>query len=319
MLGSPEDEEDRNDDEGPQIQVTANPMWVAKFEVRWDAYREFMDLYYAFTDFEADGVRVVNDDNRIDAITAPTPLYKSSHTYEFGEEDEQSAVSMTQYAAQQFTKWLSALTGRQYRLPTEAEWEYACRGGTKTTFVWGDDTDDAEDHAWYFDNAEDGQSEGGQKEPNAFGLFDMIWNVGEWTVNAHTEDGYASWEKTQPINAIEIVQWPETGTNCVVRGGTWQSYTEELRSAARMRSDDDVWKELDPNLPVSPWWFTSDPSRGVGFRLFRSYQPESEKTIRKFWDHVAPDAMDDVQTRLTNQKGKIGLVDKDLPKAIEAL
>jgi formylglycine-generating enzyme required for sulfatase activity len=76
-------------------------MWVAKLEVRWDAYMEFMAL----------------------SITAPTPLYKPSHTFENGDEPDQPAVTMTQLAAQQFTKWLSAITGRRYRLPTEAEWE----------------------------------------------------------------------------------------------------------------------------------------------------------------------------------------------------
>ena len=78
MMGSPEDEEDRNDDEGPQIEVVVSPMWVAKTEVNWEQYKEFMSLYAIFKEFEAQGKRKVDDKNRVDAITAPTELYDPS-------------------------------------------------------------------------------------------------------------------------------------------------------------------------------------------------------------------------------------------------
>ncbi|MCG8653710.1 MAG: formylglycine-generating enzyme family protein, partial [Pirellulales bacterium] len=295
-MGSPENEEDRNDDEGPQVRVNVAPMWVAKYEVRWDAYKEFMRLYEVFTDFEAKGIRKVEPSdrltyqNRIDTITAPTPLYQPDHTWEWGDDDDQPAVTMTQYSAMQFTKWLSAITGQQFRLPTEAEWEYACRGGTTTAYYWGDDVDDADAYAWYFGNAKKGQLPGGKKTPNPFGLYDMHGNVVEWTVNAYTEDGYAWLVDQQPVDAVMAVKWPETATHCVVRGGTWESYVEEIRSAARLVSDDELWKDIDPNIPKSPWWFTDDPVRGIGFRVFRSYQPLEDETIRKFWDHIAADA-----------------------------
>ena len=94
----------------------------------------------------------MTDENRTDAITAPTELYDSSFTYKYGEEPQQPAVTMTQYSAQQYTKWLSLISGQQYRLPTEAEWEYAARGGTSTAYSWGDSPDDIDDYAWYYDN-----------------------------------------------------------------------------------------------------------------------------------------------------------------------
>ncbi|MCO8120347.1 formylglycine-generating enzyme family protein [Stieleria sp. TO1_6] len=318
LMGSPESEADRRDDEGPQVKVTVDPMWVAKHEVRWGLYKEYMELYGIFKSFEASGKRPIDDANKVDAITAPTELYDSTFTYEYGEEDEQPAVTMTQYSAQQFTKWISLVTGQQYRLPTEAEWEYAARGGTQTAYSWGDSADDIDDYAWYFDNADEGQVAGGQKKPNPFGLFDMHGNVGEWTVNAYTEDGYARFADQSDLNATEMAVWPDLPSPCVVRGGTWESDAEDLRSAARLPSDDEEWKSEDPNFPRSPWWFTSDPARGVGFRIFRSYKPLAKDTITKFWEAQSEDVKLDVQSRLDGGRGGLGLVDKDLPEAIEA-
>ena len=305
-MGSPDSEADHKDDEGPQIEVVVDPMWVAKTEVTWRQYQEFMKLYAIFKDFEAKGVRKVTEENKVDAITAPTELYDSSFTYEYGEEPELPAVTMTQYSAQQYTKWLSLISGTQYRLPTEAEWEYAARGGTTTAYSWGDSTDAIDDYAWYFDNA-DSTPEVGQKEPNPFGLQDMHGSVAEWTVNQYDESGYEAFADKQPINATEAVVWPEIATNCVVRGGSWENDPPELRSAARMASDDELWKEEDPNFPRSPWWFTSDPSRGVGFRIFRSYKPLPPETITKFWEASAEDALG--RHRITSDRGtrRIGL------------
>lgn len=318
-MGSPEDEDGRNDDEGPQFEVLVDPMWVAKTEVNWAQYKEFMKLYAIFKEFEAQGKRKVDDKNRVDAITAPTELYDPSFTYEYGEEPEQPAVTMTQYSAQQYTKWLSRVSGQQYRLPTEAEWEYAARAGSTTAFSWGDSADDIDDYAWYFDNADEGALPVGTKKPNAFGLHDMHGNVAEWTVGQYTEDGYAEFDKGKPINAIDVVKWPETAYPCVVRGGSWEMDPEQLRSSARLASEDEDWKEEDPNFPKSPWWFTSDPARGVGFRIFRSYKPLDADTISKFWEPSSEEVIDDVQSRLMGGRGGLGLVNESLPEAIESL
>ena len=317
MIGSPETEADRQEDEGPQVRVTVDPMWVAKTEVNWALYKEFMALYGIFKEFESSGKRSVTDANKVDAITAPTELYEPTFTYEYGEEDSHPAVTMTQYSAQQFTKWLSLVSGQQYRLPTEAEWEYAARAGTTTAYSWGDDADAIDDYAWHFDNSDEGQGSVGTKKPNAFGLHDMHGNVAEWTVNAYTENGYADFADKQGINATEMVVWPSSPSPCVLRGGTWEFDPEDLRSASRLASDDEEWKADDPNYPRSPWWFTSDPSRGVGFRIFRSYKPLAKDTITKFWEPQAEDTLLDVKSRIDGGRGGMGLVDPELPAAIK--
>ena len=318
-LGSPDDEAGRADDEGPQLDVVVDPMWVAKSEVTWAEYKEFMQLYGIFKQFESKGERQVTDDNRVDAITAPTELYDPTFTYEYGEDLDQPAVTMTQYAAQQYSKWLSRITGQQFRLPTEAEWEYAARAGTSTAYSFGDEADEIDDYAWYFDNADTMAPKVGSKKPNAYGLLDMHGSVAELTVNQYTEDGYEGFDQGKPLNAIDVVVWPETPYPIVVRGGSWEMDAEQLRSAARLGTEDEEWKEEDPNYPKSPWWFTSDPSRGVGFRLFRSYKPLDQETITKFWEPTAEEVRDDVESRLRGGRGGLGLVDETLPEAIKQM
>lgn len=314
-MGSPEDADPREEDEGPTVEMNVSPMWVAKTETTWEMYKEYMRMYAVFKSFEGDGIRTVDESNQADSITAPTELYDPSFTYEYGEEPEQPAVTMTQYAAQQFTKWLSLITDHQYRLPTEAEWEYAARGGTQTAYSWGDSAEDIEDYAWYFDNSFDGPAHVGTKKPNPFGLHDMHGNAAEWTVNEYSEKGY-QWLKESPVDgAIDAVRWPENPWPCVARGGSWESDPPELRSAARLASDDEEWKYEDPNFPKSPWWFTNDPSRGVGFRIFRSLERLDRESLKNFWEPTALETVDDVENRISGGRGGWGLVDKDLPEA----
>ncbi|WP_184302816.1 formylglycine-generating enzyme family protein [Aporhodopirellula rubra] len=318
-LGTPEDAEDFVDDEGPTIPLKVKPMWVAKTETRWDMYKEYMRMYGVFKEFESQGIRLVDESNMADAVTAPTELYDPSFTFEYGSKATQPAVTMTQYAAQQFTKWLARMTGVQYRLPTEAEWEYAARAGTTTAYSWGDDADEIEDYAWYFDNSLDGPGDVGSKKPNAFGLHDMHGNAAEWTVNEYTEDGYEWMKETNPGDATSATRWPENPYPCVARGGSWEMDPPDLRSAARLASDDEEWKSEDPNFPRSPWWFTSDPSRGVGFRLFRSLESLPDETISKFWEASSQETLDDVESRVSEGRSGYGYVDEELGEAAKQL
>lgn len=314
-MGSPEDEPGRNADEGPLRTVSVSPFWMGECEVTWAEYRLFMQLYRHLKEFQARGIRTVTDANRIDAVTAPTPLYEPDFTFEFGDDPRQPAVSMTQYAAKQYTKWLSAISGQQFRLPTEAEWEYACRGGLQTPWSFGTNPENLSEYGWFEGNSDkSGSKVVRQKKPNPFGLYDIHGNVAEWVV-----DGYEPYKAADSLQAA--VDWVRSSKPDprVVRGGSWEFPAEQCRSASRLGSNDEQWKEYDPNLPRSPWWFTTDPARGVGFRLLRPLEPMSREAIEEFWKIDCDDIRYDVEDRLNEGRGVLGIVDKDLPAAVKAL
>jgi formylglycine-generating enzyme required for sulfatase activity len=267
-MGSPDDEDDRRDDEGPQFEVTIKPFWMGKYEVTWQEYKRYMKLYPEFQLLNRQGLRIVTPENEIDAVTAPSPLYKPTITFEAGDADEEPAASMSQFAAKQYTKWLSQTSSTFYRLPYECEWEYACRAGTKTAYYFGDDKDDLEDHAWYIENSDDARQEVGLLEPNPWGLYDMYGNVAEWVLDGYHEDGYTHVQQGDNVTTESAFRTPTEIYSRVVRGGSFELEPEDCRSAARIASDKE-WKTEDPNIPKSPWWYTDMPGLGVGFRLVR--------------------------------------------------
>ena len=106
----------------------------------------------------------------------------------------------------------------------------------------------------------------------------------------------------------------------VVRGGSFEDDPDALRSAARLPTQEREWKMEDPNLPLSPWWYTSDPTRGVGFRVLRPLVEPATKTERlKAWEPDAEETIDAINNRMSEGRGVMGLVDKDLPAAIKKL
>jgi formylglycine-generating enzyme required for sulfatase activity len=314
-IGSPESEAGRTEDEGPQFTVVIEPFWMAKTELTWGEYKTFMRTYDVFKKLGDKKIRVVNESNKADAITVPTPLYEPSHTFEHGDDNKQPAVTMTQYAAKQYTKWLSGMSQVQYRLPTEAEWEHAARAGSKSAYAFGDDPAELEKYATFTDNAPDGASKVGTKLPNAFGLHDMHGNVWEWTIDQFDTKGFGD-RAGKKLAWKDAVGWPTMPESRCVRGGGWQDGADRLRSAARMGSADEDWKEEDPNVPLSPWWYTSDPSRMVGMRLVRSSTPLSKETIAKFWEYDHESIEQDVSFRLREGRGATGI---PVPELIEDL
>ena len=325
LLGSPETEPGRKADEGPQVLVQTRPFWMQKNEIRWAEYKEYMGLYNVFKKFEDGKIRLVTEENKPDVITAPTELYEPTFTFEFGEHPELPAVSMTLYAARQYTKWMSAVTGQQYRVPTEAEWQYAARGGAKTAYSFGNDPAQLKEYAWFAETSmEKGPRKVGQGKPNAYGLCDMHGNVAEWVQDEYHADGYAGLKdmcaaaKGQPLNVFDVLGKPAVHDSRVVCGGSWQDPAEGCRSAARIGSNYSQWKDTDPNLPKSPWWMTDDPCRGIGFRMLRSIDELPRDQIEQLWNIDSESLQLDVDGRIPG-RGVYGIVDKDLPEAVKTL
>lgn len=319
-VGSPKDEADRLDSEGPQFEVEIKPFWMGQYEVTWAEYKSYMAMHDIFKGFQTHKLRPFTEDKNSLIISAPSNLYDTSFTYRNGEEPELPAVSMSQYAAKQYTKWLSLMSERFYRLPTEAEWEYACRAGTKTAFHFGDDPADLDDYGWHYGNSNETTHHVGQKKPNPWGLYDMYGNACEWVLDGMLEDGYARFDGKRVSTADALVKTKKLFPR-VVRGGYYDLDPQDCRSASRLASSDDEWRGEDPNIPLSPWWFTSGPALGVGMRLVRPLEdsmPLKEK--EEFWKADVQIVIDDVNFRIDEEgRGARGFVDKLLPKAIKEL
>lgn len=306
VIGSPESEPSRGADEGPQFTVVVEPFWMAKTELTWAEYKTFLKTYDIFKRLSRQGVRKASGLAQADAITVPTPLYEPSHTYEHGDDPRQPAVTMTQYAAKQYCKWLSGISTIEYRLPLETEWEYAARAGTKSAYSFGDNSADLDQYAAFADNSPEGAPKVGSKKPNPFGLYDMHGSVWEWTVDHHSSEGYGE-RAGKKLTAQESFDPPKQKDSRTVRGGGWQDPPERLRSAARLGSADEDWKDYDPNVPKSPWWYTTDPARMVGMRLVRSHKPLSESEKKIHWEIDNEDTREDVDFRLQEGRGAIGI------------
>ena len=367
-LGSPASESKRKDDEGPQATVQVEPFWMGRYEVTWREYKQFMELYHAFKEFQrlkrllvepkplkvegrkpADIAklkalraktaetrkklqtilaqdefaqlreRLSASDEEVDGVTTPTVLYEPSFTFEYGEGENLPAVTMTPFAARQYTKWLSGITGCYYRLPAEAEWEYACRAGSKTAYHFGDDVAELGTYAWYAKNSDGKPHDVGGKDPNDWNLFDMHGNAAEWVLDEYKKTAYKSLADKKP-KATDTIVWPTDAFPRVLRGGSWDDGAAACRSAARNGDqDDEEWKGEDPNLPLSPWWFTNDPTRGIGFRVARPLNVPDKEFQAKSWNALVEDVQYDVEDRITEGRAAIGAANDELPAAIKQL
>ena len=189
MMGSPETEPGRLGEEGPQHEVEVSPFWMSKYEITWNQYEVWSDRVDSLRR-AAYGKPSSSRDKVADSITRPTPPY-TDMSFGMGRENN-PAICMTQHSARMYCTWLSAKTGRYYRLPTEAEWEYACRAGTSSVYSFGDDVSQVGDYAWYADNSDGNYHPVGKKKPNPWGLYDMHGNVAEWVLDQYVPEAY-SW------------------------------------------------------------------------------------------------------------------------------
>ncbi|MFM7070183.1 MAG: formylglycine-generating enzyme family protein [Planctomycetota bacterium] len=279
-MGSPDSEPGRSADEGPRHEVKVAPFWMGKYEMTWDAYEIWMfdqDIQRRELAKAAPNLRDKEADEY--QLSQPTAPY-TDMTFGMGKRGY-PAICMTQLAARVYCQWLSAKTGRYYRLPTEAEWEYACRAGTTTAYSFGDDPADIDEYAWHLDNSEEKYHPVGKKKPNPWGLYDMHGNVSEWVLDQHSKD-YSQWSGSVAVNPLTI---PRTEWGRVVRGGSWDVEVKKLRSAARDKSIED-WKQQDPQQPKSIWYLTD--ALHVGFRIVRPLTPPSADEQAAKWDKHEP-------------------------------
>ncbi len=262
IIGSSAKDKMKEDDETPQRTITVSPFWMGVYEVTFDEFNLF------FNDIS------LSQNIPTDAVTRPSSPYIDM-TLGMGKEGGFPANSMQQFGALMYCKWLYKKTGIFFRLPTEAEWEYACRAGSTDAYPFGNDASKLTEYAWYGGNSENKYHKVGQKKPNAWGLYDMLGNVGEWVLDQYQPDYYA----TLSDKSTDPVRQPDAKHPRTVKGGAYSDEAKNLRSADRLMSDK-VWNRRDPQIPKSKWWNADAPF--VGFRIVRPLKqptPEEAETF----------------------------------------
>ena len=275
VMGSAENEPFHKADEAPQRNVTISPFFMGEIEVTWDQYWAFYGETMSEGRTTPEEVYANNSREDVDAVSGPTPP--------FGFPDQgwgmgsRPAITMTHYAAETFCQWLSLKTGKKYRLPTEAEWEYAARGGSSTPYffegspkkytndsfwngIFGADTTQINRYAIYVNNSNNRTQEPAKIVPNGFGLKNMAGNVMEYCSDWYAEDAY----EKMADGAVDP-KGPKSGKERVVRGGYYGDDAADLRSAARRSTQHDAWLKTDPQNPKSIWWYSD--VKGIGFRV----------------------------------------------------
>lgn len=259
------DEKSKEPDEKPVRNVSIPAFWMSSTEITHDVFMVFRDPEI---DLDEEG------NSRTDGISRPSAPYEDP-VFGMGKEGF-PAAGMTQFSALQFCKWLSDKTGHFHRLPTEAEWEYACSAGSDQKYFFGKKKKLLKEYGWFDKNSGGSFHKVGQLKPNPWGLYDIIGNVAEWTLDQYDANAYAEiedgvenpWRKPTALH-------PRT-----VRGGSYRNSAIELRSANRTSSSDE-WKKRDPQIPKSFWWNTDSPF--VGFRIIRPVDPPSPEEQNAFW------------------------------------
>jgi cytochrome c nitrite reductase small subunit len=276
-IGSPESEAFREPDEGPQRRVRVSDFWMGRAEVSWDLY----DAFFRATGGEGrtqDQVKVrAKQVGKFDAITGPTPAY-GNPDQGWGR-GERPAITMTHHGATVFCQWLSQVTGRQYRLPTEAEWEYAARGGSEGAYffegdpeaysdrgfwnsIFGADTSVISRYVIYNKNSEGKSHLPGAVNENGFGLVHMLGNVWEFCSDWYAGDIYSNYADAE---VVVDPSGPPSGDERVIRGGSYYSDAADVRVAMRSHTRRAAWLMTDPQVPKSLWWYSDNME--VGFRV----------------------------------------------------
>ena len=280
-MGSNESEQFRDPDEGPLRDVVLSDFWIAKTEVTWDEYLAFFRA--TGSQGRTEGQTVSN--KNVDAISGATPPW-GAPDQGWGK-GSRPAITMSWHAANVYCQWLSKVTGKKYRLPTEAEWEYACRGGTETPYffegnpkdfsssgflkkIFGPDTSVIASRVVYNLNSASKTQEPALIKENPFGLKNMSGNVAEFCLDYYSPDTYKA-DSTVVVNPTG----PARGQEHVIRGGSFKSDAKDVRSAARDFTKTKAWLVTDPQIPKSIWWYSDVVD--VGFRVVCEANSIAEK------------------------------------------
>ena len=262
-MGTPAGEAERQENEGPQHKVKLDAFYLCTTETTLELFQAYyQETGTAKKDFLDTAEAAKNEETKseedVDTITGPTPVYGDMT---MGYSKKHPAIGLSWHNAMTVCRWLSQKTGKKYRLPTEAEWEYACRAGTTSTFGAASDAESLADYAWFFDNADMEPHAVATRKPNAWGLYDMQGNVCEWVHDFYSPTAYkdaaAAGVATNPTG-------PKEGQVHVARGGHYDAEAKSLRCGARA-FEEDWWRMNDPQIPKSKWWLPQMDF--IGFRV----------------------------------------------------
>ncbi len=289
QMGSPESEPYRRPDEGPVHTVKLSPFWMGRTEVKWHEF----EVYYAQKGVSGRSSGYGDPD----AMTGPTPPY-GSPDQGWGK-GSRPIITLTHFHAMKYCEWLSNITGKKFRLPTEAEWEYACRAGSTTPYpfpgspsdftrrslknrIFGAKTEPISRFVWYDADSAAKSHAGESVKPNPWGLLNMLGNIREYCLDYYDPKAYSS-----AAGVVENPRGPESGTEHVLRGGSYRSDAADTRAAARDYTRHDAWLVTDPQDPKSVWWYSDVVD--IGFRVVREYNEGQSKDNGKPATDKKPD------------------------------
>lgn len=266
QMGSPDSEPSRRPDEGPVHDVTLTQFWMGQVEVTWDEF----DAFVAQRQLDSPTARNQQADpmsSYFGILSGLTGKTYRSPDQRWGK-GTRPLLGLTHAAAMLYTEWLSEVTGKKYRLPTEAEWEYAYRAGTSGPYPAPTDGSIA-DYAIYRGNSGSVPHPTGTGKPNAWGLYGMMGNARELCLDWYAPDAYARSSGSPSVDPMG----PPSGTERVIRGGSFRSSKGDLRAAARDYTRSEEWSVTDPRWQKSPYWYTDVAD--VGFRVVREFEGAS--------------------------------------------
>ncbi|EMB18565.1 Formylglycine-generating sulfatase enzyme [Rhodopirellula europaea 6C] len=269
-------------DPDPKVQTVAiEPFWMGKLEITMEQYMPYRQLYYAHRKaafrkgYERPGF------DEVDGVSSPTDVYDYSFHFEFAGASDSPVPTTSQFAARQYTKWLSLVCELDYRLPLRSEWQHACVSGQKPELL-------VDDVAVHFENTETVETiRAGTKLASSLGLHDMQGNVSEWVIEDTATTGLFRGH--------------------VAIGGNFNLDAKDCQCGSILRSTEDWWDE-DPDYPPSPWWATSDESRATGFRIISPLTQMSDQLRELYWEADSDRLREDVEARVESGRGTFGFV-----------